>query len=66
MTKLMERASGLVGGSDPNRRDFLTKFTMAVTALLVAPMEFILRPTTAYAAVCGPAPGCNDGYSAFC
>lgn len=66
MTRLMERASGVVGSPDPGRRNFLSKFTMAMTALLVAPPDFILRPTTAYAAVCGPAPGCNDGYTAFC
>jgi hypothetical protein len=67
MTTLIQRASAFVGGSvDPGRRDFLTKFTLGVTALLVAPLDFILRPTTAYAAVCGPAPGCNDGYTAFC
>ncbi len=48
------------------RRSFLSKLTMAATALVVAPATFVLRPVTAYAAVCGPAPGCNDGYSAFC
>lgn len=67
MTRLMHAASRMVGGPpDQGRRDFLTRLTMAATALLVAPLDFILRPTTAYAAVCGPAPGCNDGYTAFC
>ena len=67
MTRLTRKATELVGGSvDQGRRDFLSRFTLAVTALLVAPLEFILRPTTAYAAVCGPAPGCTDGYTAFC
>lgn len=67
MTKLTQRASALVSRApDSSRRDFLTKFTLAATALLVAPLDFILRPMTAYAAVCGPQAGCNDGYTAFC
>jgi hypothetical protein len=67
MTRLLERA---VRWSQPRhdkgRRDFLSRLTMTATALIAAPGAFILRPMTAYAAVCGPAPGCNDGYSAFC
>ena len=39
---------------------------MAATAMVVAPIDFIFRPVSAQAAVCGPAPGCNDGYTAFC
>ena len=67
MTRLLDKA---VAWADPGegrgRRDFLSKVTMIATALVVSPFDFVLRPMTAYAAVCGPAPGCNDGYSAFC
>jgi hypothetical protein len=67
MTKLIGFASRAADRkADQSRRDFLTRFTLAATALVVAPLSFILRPTTAYAAVCGPASGCNDGYTAFC
>ncbi len=67
MTTLLDRATRWTGRR-PNqgRRDFLSRMTLTATALLVAPATFIFRPTTAYAAVCGPAAGCNDGYTAFC
>jgi len=67
MTKLLERATRWAQPRhDPDRRQFISRMTMAATALMVAPMDFVLKPISAYAAVCGPAPGCNDGYSAFC
>lgn len=67
MTRLLERAAHRFDSpAEPSRRDFLSRMTLAVTALVVAPMDFIFRPMTAYAAICGPAAGCNDGYTAFC
>lgn len=58
----------LNGGTEMGRRSFLIRFTTAAAALFVAPLDFILRPGTAYAAICGPSPGCNlsGGYTAFC
>ena len=67
MTRLVDRATRLLDRNQSrSRRDFLGRLTMVATALIAAPGTFLLRPGTAYAAVCGPAPGCNDGYSAFC
>ena len=70
MTKLMDYATRAVGqGHDSSRRSFLTKLAMTATALVVAPAEFIFRPTTAYAAVCGPGASCNapdGGWTVFC
>jgi hypothetical protein len=36
------------------------------TALAVDPFGFVLRPGTAYAAVCGPGASCSSGWTAFC
>ena len=56
-----------------DRRSVLRRSTMAATAMVVAPADFILRPTTAYAAVCGCSgqscpcgSQCCDGYTEFC
>jgi Tectonin domain len=57
-----------------SRRSFLARTTMTATALSVAPIDFMLRPGTAYAAICECAPGaecdcssfCCDGYTQFC
>jgi hypothetical protein len=55
------------------RRSFLRRTTLAATALTVAPSDYVLRPRTAYAAVCrcqGQACPCGstccDGYTEFC
>ena len=67
MTKLMQRATRWADApTSPSRRDFISRLTMAATALAVVPLGFILRPVTAYAAICGPASRCSDGYTAFC
>ena len=54
-----------------SRRGALARFTLSATALAVAPLRYLLRPTTAMAVVmgpsdCGPGDRCNDGYTAFC
>jgi hypothetical protein len=57
----------------PSRRNFLKRSAMAGTALAVAPADFVLRPGTAYGAICncsGSACACGslccDGYTEFC
>lgn len=56
-----------------SRRNVLTRGAMAGTALAVAPVDYTLKPTSAYAAVCRcngsdcPCGSlCCDGYSEFC
>jgi len=66
LNRILSATLGRSTGGDWSRRSFLSRLTIAATALVVAPLDYILRPVTAMAAVCGPAPGCNDGYSAFC
>ena len=56
-----------------SRRSFLARTTLTATALSVGPVEFLLRPGTAYGFVCQCASGncncsqaCCDGYTQFC
>ncbi|MGH9114811.1 MAG: hypothetical protein ACRDWW_03180, partial [Acidimicrobiales bacterium] len=57
-----------------SRRSFIARTTLTATALSVAPVDFLLRPGSAYAFICECAPGtncncsqlCCDGYTQFC
>ena len=57
-----------------SRRSFLAKTTLTATALSVSPLDFVLKPGSAYAAICQCVPGqacdcsapCCDGYTQFC
>jgi len=56
-----------------SRRNFLHRMAMGATALTVAPMTYLMKPMTAYAAICscsGQSCDCGDlcctGYTAFC
>jgi hypothetical protein len=56
-----------------SRRGFLAKSAMAGSAMVVAPTDFVLRPKSAYAALCrcqGQSCACGslccDGYTEFC
>lgn len=49
-----------------DRRGVLRRGAIAGTALAVAPTDWVLRPMSAYAAVCGRGALCNDGYTEFC
>nr|MBA3281144.1 twin-arginine translocation signal domain-containing protein [Acidimicrobiia bacterium] len=61
--RLVHRASALLGGGTTTRRSFLTRTAVVGSALAIGPVDFILRPGTAYAYVCG---SCGDGWTAFC
>jgi hypothetical protein len=60
--------------SRTSRRGFLAKATVTATAMSVAPVDLLLKPGSAYAAICECAPGfncscsdlCCDGYTQFC
>jgi hypothetical protein len=68
-----EKLGGWLAGRT-SRRGFLARTTMGATALSVGPVDFLLRPGTAYAQICQCAPGedcdcsaaCCDGYTQFC
>ena len=69
---LAEKTSAILGART-SRRGFLVRSAMAGSALAVTPAKYILRPVSAYAAICGCAgsdcdcgSSCCDGYTEFC
>lgn len=69
---LVERSSALLN-RPTTRRGFLTRTAIVGSALAVAPAAYVLRPQTAYAAICScSGSSCNctdmccDGYTEFC
>jgi hypothetical protein len=63
------KASGAVADvlqRKTSRRGFLARTAMFGTAAAVAPADIVLRPMTAYAAVCGPNATAASGYTVFC
>jgi hypothetical protein len=70
--RLVDRAARTVGAKT-SRRGFLARSAIVGSALAVAPAHFVLRPGTAYAAICscrGQACACGsrccDGWTEFC
>ncbi len=69
---LADQASGILA-SRTSRRGFLARSALVGSALAIAPKEYILKPISAYQAICGcgnmgcdcGAPCCN-GYTQFC
>ena len=61
--RLVHRAAAALGGSRTSRRSFLTRTAVVGSALAVGPIDFLLKPGTAYGYVCGT---CSDGWTAFC
>jgi hypothetical protein len=49
-----------------SRRGFLARTALVGTALAAAPAAYVLRPGSAYAAVCGDGASCTSGWTAFC
>lgn len=65
MITLADRASGWLDRRT-SRRGFLARTAVVGTAVVAAPAAYLLRPSSAYGAVCGPASSCSDGYTVFC
>ena len=60
--RAVARASSVLSGGHSRRR-FLARTAVVGSALAVDPLGFVMKPGTAYAAVCGT---CSDGWTAFC
>ena len=60
--RLVQRASNVLGGRS-SRRSFLTRTALVGSAMAVGPIDFLLKPGTAYGYLCG---SCSDGWTAFC
>ncbi len=73
MTNWLVEKGAAVLETRTSRRGFLVRAAVAATALAVSPLRYLLRPVTAYAAICGCGgydcdcgSVCCDGYTAFC
>ncbi len=72
MTRLVDRAATALSKID-SRRKFLTRTAMVGTAMAVGPANYVLRPRSAYAAICNCSnykcdcnSTCCDGYTEPC
>ncbi len=63
--RAVDRVTGWLSGRT-SRRGFLLKAGLLGTAMAVDPKGYVLRPGTAYAAVCGPGAGATSGWTVFC
>jgi hypothetical protein len=64
-TRLVDRAASFLE-KRTSRRSFLMRSAVVGSAVVAAPAAYVLKPGTAYGAVCGPEAGCNQGWSVFC
>jgi hypothetical protein len=64
--RLARRTEGRNPRPGLTRRSFLVRAAVIGSALSVAPMRWMLRPTSAYASVCGTGASCGQGWTAFC
>ncbi|MPZ72109.1 MAG: hypothetical protein GEU74_02570 [Nitriliruptorales bacterium] len=64
--RAVERAAALLEGPSSTRRLFLYRIAVVGSALALNPWRYVLRPTPAYASVCGSANTCGAGWSVFC
>jgi hypothetical protein len=64
-TALADAAAGLLARR-PTRRSFLQRVAVVGSALSVGGLDYVLRPGTAYASVCGSGSTCASGWTALC
>ncbi|HEU0103379.1 MAG TPA: twin-arginine translocation signal domain-containing protein [Mycobacteriales bacterium] len=64
-TALVDRLSAVLDART-SRRGFLARTAVVGSALAVGPVQYLVRPGTAYAAVCGDDSTCGSGYTVFC
>lgn len=71
LMRLVDRPSGASSGhappeDGPTRRGFLAGMAVAGSALATRPWDYVAKPNTAYASVCGSGASCAEGWSVFC
>jgi hypothetical protein len=64
--RAVDRVAALLAGRGSTRRRFLYRTAVVGSALALDPLRYVLRPTPAYASVCGSGDRCGDGWSVFC
>src|SRR6516225_6101634 len=69
VTRRLADAAGSLLERRTSRRGFLARAALAGSAMVVAPLRYLLRPVSAWAVIgpgsCGSGL-CTDGYTAFC
>lgn len=71
MTSYLTRRAAEVLERRTTRRGVLARATITAAAVVVAPLRYVLKPGSAYAAVttcadCSPSSSCCDGWTTFC
>lgn len=61
--RVVDRIVGTFTERKSSRRSFLTRTAIIGSAIATGPVQFLLKPGTAYGYVCG---NCSDGWTAFC
>jgi hypothetical protein len=64
-TSVVEAAAGWLGRRSSRRR-FLQRVAIVGSALSVGGLDYVLRPGTAYASLCGRGASCSSGWTALC
>lgn len=64
-TSLANRAAALLSRRQ-TRRSFLQRVAVVGSAVSVSGLDYVLRPGTAYASVCGSGASCASGWTALC
>ncbi|SOD71030.1 hypothetical protein SAMN05892883_0632 [Jatrophihabitans sp. GAS493] len=65
--RIVERVAARLGRrAGPDRRGFLRGAAIVGAAVVTDPLNYLVRPASAYATVCGTATSCSDGYTVFC
>jgi hypothetical protein len=64
-TRLVSRASGLLSRRI-SRRGLIARLALVGSALAASGTTFVLRPGTAYSAICGSGSSCSSGWTAMC
>lgn len=65
VTALVDRLSAVLDART-SRRGFLARSAVVGSALAVGPVQYLVRPGTAYASVCGNDSTCGSDYTVFC
>jgi uncharacterized protein with LGFP repeats len=63
--RMVSAASGFLGRR-VGRRGFLVRTAVVGSALATSGLDYVLKPQTAYASVCGPGSSCSSGWTAMC
>jgi hypothetical protein len=62
---IADRAAAALAGRS-TRRSFLVRSAVVGSALATSGLDYVLRPGSAYASVCGSGASCGDGWTAMC